>query len=385
MKLSLKEVRDFVNGNGSGDIFISTFHEGKIRYLKVLCRNCNQEYTIMWSNFRKGNRCRFCSMKKLWDNSRQPKEFVLQKINNCGYIILKDFDYKNIFTKIDIEDRDGYRYCVSFSGMQRSFENKKVLDRFNPGNLYTIYNISLWMNKNNRTSKIISGIYVGEKENTIRVECENGHLFNSSWMKIRNTNGKTCPFCAGLLVDSNNNLLILRPDLAEEWDYEKNFPLRPEEVIPGTHKKFYWVCKNCGNSWEALCSNRNNGKGCRKCLMSGGEKKIDYWLRENGFKNSYKYQQTFNDLKGIKGFLRYDFGVFSNKTMSEIIMLIEYDDEQHYKINSYFHKTEQDFIDSQERDETKNKYAKDNNIPLLRIKKEDFDKIEEILVYELNL
>ena len=27
-----------------------------------------------------------------------------------------------------------------------------------------------------------------------------------------------------------NNLLQLRPNLAVEWDYKKNYPLRPEDV-----------------------------------------------------------------------------------------------------------------------------------------------------------
>ncbi len=278
--LTCDEVKDFVNTNGGGDLFISTFHKKTTRYITNLCHVCKKEYTMMWGNFRIGHRCRFCSMEKLWNKSRQTKEFVLQEITNCGYTSIKDFDYQNNLTKVDLEDEDGYRYCVAFSGMQRAVKKEKTLDRFNTGNPYTLYNISLWMERNNRTSKIIGGTYISGKENTIRLQCENGHIFNSSWMKIMNTRGKACGFCAGQIVDENNNLLILRPDLAEEWDYEKNFPLTPKDVVPGTHTYIYWICTNCGNKWKATGANRNGGKGCRKCRMSGGEKKIDYWIMD---------------------------------------------------------------------------------------------------------
>lgn len=30
-----------------------------------------------------------------------------------------------------------------------------------------------------------------------------------------------------------NNLMITRPDLCKEWNYNKNYPLRPEDVTVG--------------------------------------------------------------------------------------------------------------------------------------------------------
>lgn len=38
-----------------------------------------------------------------------------------------------------------------------------------------------------------------------------------------------------------NNLLQLRPNLAVEWDYKKNYPLRPEDVTLGSNKKVWWI------------------------------------------------------------------------------------------------------------------------------------------------
>ena len=35
------------------------------------------------------------------------------------------------------------------------------------------------------------------------------------------------------------NLKVIRPDIAKEWDYEKNHPLKPEDVTPHSNKKVW--------------------------------------------------------------------------------------------------------------------------------------------------
>lgn len=36
------------------------------------------------------------------------------------------------------------------------------------------------------------------------------------------------------------SLAEARPDLAKEWNYEKNGDLKPEDVSCGSHKKVWW-------------------------------------------------------------------------------------------------------------------------------------------------
>lgn len=63
----------------------------------------------------------------------------------------------------------------------------------------------------------------------------------------------------------NGSLLDNRPDLAKEWNYEKNIDLTPNNVSCGSGKLVWWRCKICGNEWEAKIFNRSNGTGCLKC------------------------------------------------------------------------------------------------------------------------
>lgn len=93
--------------------------------------------------------------------------------------------------------------------------------------------------------------------------CKLGH----SWQAViygRNS-GKGCPYCSKrILLVGFNDLLAEAPELEAEWDYEKNFPLRPEMVAGTSHRTVWWICKH-GHSWKAQVANRRYGTGCPYC------------------------------------------------------------------------------------------------------------------------
>lgn len=61
------------------------------------------------------------------------------------------------------------------------------------------------------------------------------------------------------------NLLLLRPDIAKEWNYGKNKGKRPENYFPSSHEKVWWRRKK-KHEWEATIASRtNNGTGCPVC------------------------------------------------------------------------------------------------------------------------
>ncbi len=94
---------------------------------------------------------------------------------------------------------------------------------------------------------------------------------------------------------------------------------------------------------------------------SKGEKKVSSYLQNNNI--FFTMEKTFNNLNGIGGRpLRFDFYINEKNKKS----LIEYDGEYHFKIIKG--RTNIDILKKQQlHDNIKNKYAKKNNIPLLRI------------------
>ena len=72
-------------------------------------------------------------------------------------------------------------------------------------------------------------------------------------------------------VSPEYNLKVLQPDIAKQWDCEKNHPLKPENCTPGTHKKAWWICEK-QHSYYARIGHRVTGSGCPKCYLEGQNK-----------------------------------------------------------------------------------------------------------------
>lgn len=84
--------------------------------------------------------------------------------------------------------------------------------------------------------------------------------------------GCGCPECKKTTIsekqskaDFDDSLAYNFPEIAKEWDYEKN-KVKPEEVYSNSNKKYWWKCKKCGRSWEAVVSSRTlRNTGCPYC------------------------------------------------------------------------------------------------------------------------
>ena len=67
-------------------------------------------------------------------------------------------------------------------------------------------------------------------------------------------------------VSPDYNLLVCYPEVAAEWDYDKNHGLMPDSFSPHSGKKVWWKCSKCGYQWESTINTRTNrGHGCPVC------------------------------------------------------------------------------------------------------------------------
>ena len=94
--------------------------------------------------------------------------------------------------------------------------------------------------------------------------CPNGHSYQSR-VCCRTKRGSGCPYCAKkALLPGFNDFATCHPDLAKEWDYEKNGDLRPTDCIGGI-MKVWWKCSK-GHSFFLDMNSRTSGqKGCPTC------------------------------------------------------------------------------------------------------------------------
>lgn len=99
-------------------------------------------------------------------------------------------------------------------------------------------------------------------------QCERGHVWRSQ-IKSR-VAGCGCPYCAGRqLISGETDLATADPLLAAQWHSEKNAPLTPKDVSPGTNKRVWWRCEK-GHEWKAAVRSRSGG-GCG-CPVCAGRK-----------------------------------------------------------------------------------------------------------------
>ena len=63
------------------------------------------------------------------------------------------------------------------------------------------------------------------------------------------------------------SLEYLYPEIANEWDYEKNYPLTPDKIPAHTGKKAWWICPVCNKSYSSVVASRTSIDrcGCPDC------------------------------------------------------------------------------------------------------------------------
>lgn len=135
---------------------------------------------------------------------------------------------------------------------------------------------------------------------------------------------------------------------------------KQEKEIKNT--KAYWKCECvCGNKITVSGDNLRNGhtQSCG-CMISIGEYKIRQLLLENNI--SFKTQWSFEECRfpDSKKLAKYDFYINND-------FLLEFDGKQHFLYYQTGWNKKENFIKTQEHDNFKNNWCKNNNIPLKRI------------------
>lgn len=132
----------------------------------------------------------------------------------------------------------------------------------------------------------------------------------------------------------------------------------------------YWRCKcDCGSIIEVINQDLFNGHttSCG-CNRSKGELKISQILTQNNipFEREKQFLNCIYSKKNAKP--RFDFYVNNQ-------YLIEYDGRQHFEADNSGWNTLEQLKITQARDNFKNNWCKENNIPLIRIPYTHYDDL----------
>lgn len=96
-------------------------------------------------------------------------------------------------------------------------------------------------------------------------KCSAGHKWQAP--VDRRVNGSKCPFCRNRKVDKLNCLATTHPELAQEWNTEKNGSATPNDYTSGSHFKAWWKCP-AGHEWKTAIYHRSHGQNCPTCYRN---------------------------------------------------------------------------------------------------------------------
>lgn len=190
----------------------------------------------------------------------------------------------------------------------------------------------------------------------IIITCPNHDKFIQS--PNSHLNGSGCPTCGLNKIADKRRMKLnefifkstsIHGDIYDYSSVEYITSIIPVKILCKKHNKFFFMTPN---------NHISKKEGCPICNESMGEKTIRKILEK--YNITFKRQKIFKDCKYLKN-LKFDF------YLSNYNICIEFDGIQHFKIIDYFG-GEKEFKKIKLRDEIKNKYCKENNIKLLRIK-----------------
>ncbi|MCE5220078.1 MAG: hypothetical protein LLF98_02120 [Clostridium sp.] len=223
-------------------------------------------------------------------------------------------------------------------------------------------------------SILLSESYIDSKT-SLKIQCSCGNIIEiGTRSKYFKCNDCTMKMVGINKIKSNNQFLLdVYNSVGDEYRVLSEY-ISAIEYVKMKHNTCGYIFKVTPNNFLSKNS------GCPNCKKSKGEKRISNYLilKDIIFISQYK----FNNCRD-KNKLPFDFAIFDKD--NNLLMLIEYDGELHYK--PYNYKNKEDALEklriTQHHDKLKNDYCKNNNIKLLRIPYWEFNNIETILEKEV--
>lgn len=212
-------------------------------------------------------------------------EEVKNILRESGYILIGD--YINNRTNITFKDNEGYIYQKLFTNFNRS-----RLSKFHKSNVFTIYNIKIWCELNNKLFKPLSKNFIGASVKLQWLCYVCGEIFENSWGNI--SQGQECPFCVGKQVSLLNCLATKNPELASEWHHTKNGDLTPFDVTSGSKQKVWWQCEKL-HEWQAIIYSRMKGNNCPYCRGLYPSKDNNLLSYNPDLCNQWNYNKNIKD------------------------------------------------------------------------------------------
>ncbi len=216
-----------------------------------------------------GSKCPYCANRKVWkgfnDLASQRPELLIEWDYSLN-TVNPDEIYVGSSKKVGWICSKGHRWDAAIKDRTKKkstgcpiCSNNRTSTGYN--DLKTVYPDleKEYSEKNEVPSDMI---YCKSTKSALWI-CSRGHEYKAR--VVDRVSGNGCPYCAGKkLLFGFNDLASQFPEVAKEWDYDKNKG-KPEEMLQGSTKRVWWKCHK-NHSWSQIVYVRTKqGTGCPYC------------------------------------------------------------------------------------------------------------------------
>lgn len=329
--------------------------------IKVRHNCCGAEYKVTPDNFLRGRRCTHCSHIR-----RGHRKSMTKKINSelSKYNEHLVNPYENTKTMMLIQcDRCGLRFKRSYDSYKDHKEcpfcsNDKISVPWDTSTFSWYVSCTT-----NGQYELVSN-YRSVSENVEIKHKQCGNIYEV--LPLNFLKGDRCPYERYQRMAKSQNMgdeefeRRVKCLVGDEYEPVSNYAAAKEPVLMKHNK--------CGNVWSTTPDSFLRGHGCPICKESNGEKAVAKYLTAHNI--GFVRQKKFEGCR-IKHMLPFDF------YLPKLNLCIEYDGEQHFHPIEYFGGAKK-FEYTHYRDLFKNKFCKDHQIRLIRIKyTEDVNNVLE--------
>lgn len=132
--------------------------------------------------------------------------------------------------------------------------------------------------------------------------CHNHHPSFLQSVEHRVNRKTQCPYCTGRkIIVGESDLETLFPEIAKEWDVEKNSGVMPDEVSPFTYNAYWWSCPK-GHSYQKKVIQRtkfHKAIDCPKCIKAHStsfpEQTVFYYVKKCFPDAINRYREPFDN------------------------------------------------------------------------------------------
>ena len=244
----------------NGDLLPTMVSVGSGKKVWWKCRKGHEWQAIINSRTIQRTGCPICRLEQ---QTSFPEQAILFY---CSQVTPSESRNMDFGKEIDIylpKYRIGIEYNGIFWHKNKNDADRRKVDFFADKNIRIITIAE--SNQNNVAGDTIEYVYSSSNKDSLNWAIQTLFgLIGLSKVSIDVINDASKIYEQYITIEKENSLASKYPEIANQWNYEKNLSLKPEMIMPSSNKKIWWKCSE-GHEWQATIANRNSGNGCPYC------------------------------------------------------------------------------------------------------------------------